>query len=375
MQQGIEVPPFFPEPQLPDPTWAAAGESTVDWITRSTLPCAQDVRRFLNHNLEALPPRQQRPFAHNLRSRWDSALFELVVARLLQGLGGDLEIEVLNSDLRRPDFSLRFGASRFTIEAVAPKCDLKAAAKQKQDAELIEIVERNAPPAWSIFLTELPDIGPAESKVPFKKALRTLARESAPHTPGEHRDFVFPLSSGVFSGKLIAGRYGHRAVVGGPPYTEWSDSKLRISRALSRKKAQTRSEAVPVFLAVLASGVSSGFDDFDELLLGKRVSHLDHDFNVTHVSFEQSPKFAGRPLPNAYGGVLAFIGLSPFGVRGPILYVHPELAVLPSQFGAFEQRTVVQSAIVGTPPSEPSPIEDLCFANMTPKTGLTRQWI
>ena len=151
---------------------------------------------------------------------------------------------------------------------------------------MIEIVERNAPPEWSIFLTELPDIGQAESKVPFKKALRVLARESAPHTAGEHRDFVFPLSSGVLSGKLIAGRYGHRAVVGGPLYTEWSDSKVRISRALSRKKAQTRSEAVPVFLAVLASGVSSGFDDFDELLLGKRVSHLGHDFNVTHWGCE-----------------------------------------------------------------------------------------
>jgi hypothetical protein len=258
VQQGIEVPPFFPEPQLPDLTWAASGQSTVDWITRSTLPRAREVRHFLNHNLEALPPHQQEPFAHNLRSRWDTALFELVVARLLQGLGGDLEIEVPNSDLRRPDFSLSFGGSRFTIEAVAPKLDRKTAAKQKQDAELIEIVERNAPPEWSIFLTELPDIGQAESKVPFKKALRVLAGESAPHTAGEHRDFVFPLSSGVLSGKLIAGRYGHRAVVGGPLYTEWSDSKVRISRALSRKKAQTRSEAVPVFLAVLASGVSSG---------------------------------------------------------------------------------------------------------------------
>jgi hypothetical protein len=356
------VRPFFPDPQLPDPTWGTCDESPTEWISRSTLPRARAVRDFLNHNLEALPLQHQKAFAKNLRSRWSSALFELVVARLLQGLGIDLEIEVLNHDQRRPDFSFALGGSRFTIEAVAPQFDRETTATRKRDRELIDLVERNAPAAWSILLRELPDIGPSESKAPLKDAVRRLAKESSPAEAGERRDFRFRLPQGFFSGSLFAGRHGHTAVVGGPTYVGWDDSKERISRALSRKKCQVRSETVPVFLAVLASGISSGFDDFDELLLGNRVSHLGFDSKETHVTFDESPKFVGRPLSGTYGGILAFTALSPFGVRGPILYVHPELPDLPSEFGAFERRCLSKGEIIRVPPSRQSPATVLRFA-------------
>ncbi len=364
-----QVRSFFPEPHFEDQTWASESEAVVDWITHSTLPRAREVRRFLNHNLGRMPQRHQEQFARNLRYRWKSALFELVVARVFQELGAELEVEVCNREDRRPDFLVSLRGASLVVEAVAPEFDLETEAKIKQDAKLLEIVERNAPQGCSIFLSKLPAIGLSESKASLKDAVRRLDPIASSLKQGEKKVFRMDLPQGEFSGLLLAGRHGHTVIVGGPGYSNRNDSKDRISRALKRKKRQTRAAEAPVLLAMLASGISSSFEDFDEVLLGTQVALMDQGGAIDQIRFDISRKFAGRPLPRAVVGVLAFAGLTPFGVIGPILYVHPQAPDFPPEYGAFEQRTVANSKIVRVTPSARSPFSGLCFAELEPRSN------
>jgi len=43
------------EPVAKDDTWARSGEDLLGWLRRSTLPRAQEARRFLNFDLSKLP--------------------------------------------------------------------------------------------------------------------------------------------------------------------------------------------------------------------------------------------------------------------------------------------------------------------------------
>ncbi len=75
---------WLPEPSIVDDSSARRGEHTLDWLARSTLPRAKACRRFLNENLAAIPQEHQPRLFHDLRVRWKSAFFELMVLRTLQ---------------------------------------------------------------------------------------------------------------------------------------------------------------------------------------------------------------------------------------------------------------------------------------------------
>ena len=80
-----EMPDWFPEPSIQDDGWAIERESTADWLSRSTLNRAKEMRRFLNFNISQLPL-SWRPILYRdfQRRDWDTVLFELFVGRTLQ---------------------------------------------------------------------------------------------------------------------------------------------------------------------------------------------------------------------------------------------------------------------------------------------------
>ncbi len=78
---------WFLEPTHSDNTWAANGESIFQWLHRSTLPRARAARQFLNYNISQLPETWRERLYHDLKHRWPSAFFELIVARTLQAIG------------------------------------------------------------------------------------------------------------------------------------------------------------------------------------------------------------------------------------------------------------------------------------------------
>src|SRR5215204_7102167 len=83
---------WFPEPEKRDDSPSRRGESTPSWLARSTRPKAACLRAFLNRNLAALPKECQQNLYRHLRldDKYESAFFELVVARMLQELGASI---------------------------------------------------------------------------------------------------------------------------------------------------------------------------------------------------------------------------------------------------------------------------------------------
>ncbi len=67
---------------------------------------AKACRQFLNQNLSKLPTDAQRVIRSAPRRRWHSTLFELIVARILQELGADVEIELSNAAVKVKDSHL-----------------------------------------------------------------------------------------------------------------------------------------------------------------------------------------------------------------------------------------------------------------------------
>jgi hypothetical protein len=84
---------WFPEPARADDTYLRRGEPITSWLKRSTIPGAKECRHFLNENLSSLPSGHQRVLYQALHNRWHSAFFEVIVARTLQVLSAEIEIE------------------------------------------------------------------------------------------------------------------------------------------------------------------------------------------------------------------------------------------------------------------------------------------
>jgi hypothetical protein len=84
---------WFPEPSAVDDSWRQRREEISDWLSRSTLPRAKGIRRFLNENISQLPAQARSNLFNALHHRFKSAFFELIVARTLQILGATIAVE------------------------------------------------------------------------------------------------------------------------------------------------------------------------------------------------------------------------------------------------------------------------------------------
>jgi hypothetical protein len=83
-----------------------------------------------------------------LHGQWHSAFSELIVARTLHLLGGDIEAEPESEAGTRIDFRVRFAEG----EVVSPTFDPDVGEVMKRRIPLLEIIESLAPPGWRIMV-------------------------------------------------------------------------------------------------------------------------------------------------------------------------------------------------------------------------------
>lgn len=360
------LPIWFPEPLTDDPTYARRGESTTDWLRRSTVARARESRRFLNEQVNALPAAWQPILVRDLETRWKSAFFELIVARTLQVLGASLVVEPEGLSTTRIDFQATFPDGTVSVEAVAPVFDGGLGRTLHDQATLLNLIEAAAPPDRGIDVVELPTIGQRDSKREFRDVLRRLFADVPPPAGMDLPDLRAELSSGTLHLRLLPRRYGDRAIAIGPAQAIWDTSEDRIRQAVEGKRRQARNQAYPALVAVSASGIASPLDNFDRALYGREVMRLDAPRAIAGYGFEASGIFAAGPRDKdpTFAAALAFFHIGFGGADGkadPVLYHHPRyqgslpraLLDLPQRrfdaaFGRIERLPAKREKILGT---------------------------
>lgn len=318
------------EPESDDPTWAKSGESTTDWLARSTLWRARMARTFLRLNIAHLPESWQRGLCWDLQNRWHTAFFELIVARTLQVSGAtELCVESADETGRKPDFLAAFRKCRLVIEATTPEFLREHNEHSQRVSMLKQMIEDAAPEGWSIAIVDLPEIGFNESKREFKRAVSSLLKLEPPTEASKPMDLEAEVSAGTIMLKVVPGRLAHTAVVAGPAFASWSDSVDRIRKAIKVKRAQVRSSAFPAILAINGS-FSATLGDFDRALFGS-ADRMDGEF---------AQKRDGDPT---FAGVLLYEEVGFTCPREPVLFLHPRYrSELPEELRAFETRRLVE---------------------------------
>ncbi|MHB8646824.1 MAG: hypothetical protein ACYDAR_13620, partial [Thermomicrobiales bacterium] len=108
MIETNERTPCFPEPQAPKRRGPKRSSTPPDWLRTRDDAFARAMRRYLNENIAQLPEAFQEKVCDDLKKRWDSAYFELIVARTLQLLGGTIEGEPKSEAGTRIDYHAEF---------------------------------------------------------------------------------------------------------------------------------------------------------------------------------------------------------------------------------------------------------------------------
>jgi hypothetical protein len=329
------------EPMTVDNTWLNRGEKMVDWLERSTLLRAQAARQFLKKNMAQIPSEYRSHFIQGLRSRWDSAFLEFVLARTIQELGGEFALEQENSNGSCPDFLVNFGDHQVVIEVVSPRFDCIGDGERINDDPLLKIINENAPQDWSIDIIQLPKIGPQDSKKDFKRAF-LQARDNLPAEPEKKWHFINqPIRYGQLHLGFFPEKLGHEAIIYSRMYP-FGDAKDIIRQAVKRKRKQVRAEALPVLLAIHGSGYGVTFNDFDCALYGNVYTIAGREDSVEKSQFKPKGLFLESGKEGkcpTYAGVLAFKRIDIMRKSDPVIYHHPRFTgELPMQLMNFEQR-------------------------------------
>ncbi len=342
---------WFPEPEKRDDTYGRRGESTPSWLARSTLPRARNWRTFLNRNLAALPKECQQNLHKHLKldDKYESAFFELVVARMLQGLGASVtcepESEVGGTKI---DFVARFSDHTVAVEAISPVFNKDTAKTVRDRIPLTEIIEESVPAGWGVAIIDLPEIGPADSRKQFKAAVQQMLDVPPPAEGEEKRELHRELPEGEIRLNLLAKtvfglKEGARLVHEAPfsLFGNESDEQV-IRKAVRRKYRQARNAETPVLVAVSAKGLVARLEDFDMALFGQYVAHIDRFGNEYATSFRADGVFAGGEGAPTIAGVLAFTEVGVLRCSEPVLYVHPRFSGnLPYALQQLEQRKLI----------------------------------
>ena len=329
------------EPSIKDDTYAAIDEKTIDWLRRSTNQRANDSRSFINYNLGRIPNQFRDIFINNLTNNWKSGIFELILARYLQEMGAKLYYEKPISGGRRPDFTVKFSGRSIIVEAISPIMDSESIKAEKNNIPLIKYIEKTKPQGWLILLLRLPDIGPADSKKEFKKAINKFFSELSSTTENK-LEFTEILSSGLIALDCTRTDKEYKRIGGGPILTSRDDTERRIKHAIDKKRSQVRESNIPVFLAINASGISSEAEDFYHALYGRSVEVVDYiTLDRQYSYFEESGLFTKKKNDNpTYAGVLACFKYGLAGGKPPILYLNPNYpGRLPNEILQLEQRS------------------------------------
>ena len=361
---------WFPEPTEIDDTPAYRGESTTDWLARSTSPRAREARRFLNENLSAFPESGRDAMYRALHVRERSALFELIVARTLQVLGAEIEVEPRSPSGTRVDFLSRFEDGTVAVEAVSPVFNADAGETVKRRTPLLDIIESMAPTGCRAWVLSLPRLGPDDSRKAFKAAVRRLFDLPPPKSGEEPVEVSEDLPEGELRLLVLPkrpGEAGGRAVMVEPPFASWDNSEARIRRAVKRKRRQGRNLGAPSVSAVNATGLSSTLEGFDFALYGREVATVDSRGRVLATRFEPDGEFnRGQGTPT-WAAVLAYVNAGMWGSPDPVLYLHPRFrGELPGALMGLERKTYdpETGAMTSREGRDPGFLEELGFASL-----------
>lgn len=361
---------WFPEPLTRDDSRARDNETWFDWLSRCTSLKGRESRRFLNHNINALPP-DWRPklFEHMQTREWHSVFFEMVVGRTMQILGASLAVEVpVTATNKQPDFIATFSDETVTVEATVPELNRLVGKQMSANEGLVKIIESLTPDDWTVDVWRLPKLGPSDSKREFKMMIRQIFASLPPASSfndGSHRIEVDPFLDGELSLTLRPGRSGDRAapvrgVAAGP-----DDAEQRIAAAVKNKKRQVRKANRPAILAISTSPFGD-LEDYDRALYGLSFEEVDFEGKQIRTGFKPVGLFGQvRIEPPTIAGVLAYRAVGFPGVVDPVLYLHPRFAGrLPDELLQLQVRCLNDNGISVKPAQIQNVLSDMHFVQL-----------
>ncbi|MDP9317238.1 MAG: hypothetical protein M3R24_41350 [Chloroflexota bacterium] len=327
---------WFPEPDVIDDTWGTHGETFLSWLSRSTLTRAKAARQFLNYNISQLPATWRDQLYHDLNHRWNSAFFELVVARTLQALGADLQIEQITTGGRRPDFRAAFASGTIVVEAVSPVIDSVIDEQFINSAPLLKIIEQRVPQGATVLIGTLPNLGPSDSKREFKQIVSRLLDVPTPQGD-EVVELYEETANGLIELSLLARREKWPAIGSGPGVTFFSNRIDRLRRAIRRKRQQVRHGNDPVILAINGNW-RCNIEDVDRVVFGSTVQHWNGI--VEHLNDGEFTK--SQSESPTYAALLFYQEVGFTCPAEPVLFLHPRNpAKLPAELEVITQRGLV----------------------------------
>ncbi len=227
------------------------------------------------------------------------------------------------------------------VEAVCPQVNSPVKQHDKDQAPLLDILDSLAPSGWALMATELPHIGPSDSKRPFKATVRDMLDVDPPSADQE----AVRLSRDTDDGRIELLLVPSDTVNGLASWRGsafWDDTESRIRSALKRKRRQVRDSLHPVLLAVRAGGITSDLEDFDQALFGRGCTVLGPDLETAGQTFIADGLFMrGSKGTPTYAGVLAFTAVGFNVCAQPVLYRHPRFdGSLPGSLSGVEERSI-----------------------------------
>ena len=283
-----------------------------------------------------------------LHERWHSAFSELIVARTLQLLGGDIEAEPESETGTRIDFRVRFADGEVSDEVVSPVFDPDAGEVMKRRSLLLEIIESLAPTGWRIMVDSLPDLGPSDSKRSFKATVERLLDTEPPEPAAGLKRVETPLPEGKLRLGILPQRTSGvegRVIMSEPAVAAWNTSEEKIRKAIKKKRPQGRNVEIPSILAVYANAISTTFEDFDHALYGREVGVLGTKaamgvLDVSRSEYHADGVFNKGEGEPTWAAMLAFVNVYLGGGDDPVLYLHPRFrADLPETLTSIERRS------------------------------------
>ena len=213
----------------------------------------------------------------------------------------------------------------------------------------------------------MPDLGPSDSKKPFKSAVMRLLADAAGADISSPAKFVEELPEGTLRIKVIPKgpkASTDRSLGIEPPLTAFDNTEQRVRRAVDRKRRQGRESSAPALLAIHATGISSSYEAFDRALFGRTFTRMGLDNRVLGTGFDADGLFSKGAGEPTFAGVLAFVNVGLRGGVDPVLYLHPRfVGRLPDALLTLERRAYDANAqgIVIREPSVTGVLEALNF--------------
>ena len=261
---------------------AAPGESTFDYLQRSSRPESIRICQWINEWFEDLPPNQRAAFESRLKDKnselFQSAVFELQVHTMLRRMGCSVEIEAdFPGTDKRIDFLASNDGDLFYVEANQFGFGKGALAVHSNEYDVVMKIRKRFPNPHSHILLnaqgELNEtLGADFVTKPFRKLLDRYTADEVKKIDSNprFRDILreqICVGGWELTGSLMPkhspSQKGH---VTGPARAAIVDGSTPLRRALSKKARKWQDEdfnRVPFFVAANACHSEFSWDEGD----------------------------------------------------------------------------------------------------------------